>query len=117
MSILTFMGATVIIAAMCYGLIRAMDLKPNSKEGVIIMMTGMLAASTIRMFIYCPTHVGVLQGAIRSVDPNFTITVFDLIKYNWPVAIYCLFFIWFMVRINKKTSNTKILEWNGLRID
>lgn len=102
MSILTFMGAIVIIAAMCFGLIKAMDLKLHSKEGVIIMMTGMLAASTIRMFIYCPTHVGVLTGAIRGVDPNFTITVIDLLKYNWPVAIYCLLFIWIMIRINKK---------------
>ena len=103
MSILTFMGATLIIATMCFGLCKAMNLKPHSKEGVIIMMTGMLAASTIRMFIYCPIHVGLLVGAIQTVDPTFTISVIDLLKYNWPVLIYCVFFIWLMVFINKKS--------------
>lgn len=102
MSILTFMGAALIIAAMCYGLCKAMKVKARSSEGAIIMMTGMLAASTIRMFIYCPAHVGLLVGSINGIDPNFTITVFDLLKYNWPVLVYCCLFIFLMLKANKK---------------
>lgn len=99
-SVLTFASGCVIIAALCYGMCKALNLI-KKKEGAIIMMTGMLAASTVRMFLYYPITMGAMLGSIHSVDPDFTFGFVELLKYNWPVAIFCLIFIALMLKFGR----------------
>lgn len=99
-SIITFAGACVVIAGLCYGMCKALNIA-KKKEAVIIMMVGMLGASTVRMFIYYPLSVGTILGSTASFDPTFTFGIYDLVKYNIPVVLYCVFFVWLMLFLGK----------------
>ena len=49
MSVVTFAGASIIIAALCYGMCKSLHME-GKEEAAITMMVGMLGASTVRMF-------------------------------------------------------------------
>ncbi|MDO4280480.1 MAG: SLC13 family permease [Peptococcaceae bacterium] len=105
-SICTFASGSVVCAALSYGFVRAMDML-KTKEGAIIMMAGMLGASTVRMFLYYPVTMGPLLASVRAVDQDFTLSFMQLFKYNWPVLVFCLLFI-LLMQILGKTSQSKI---------
>lgn len=116
LSVLTFAGASIIIAALCYGMCKSLNMD-GKEEAAITMMVGMLGASTVRMFIYQPLTAGLVLGSVLSVDPNFTFTVFDLVKYNWPVLVYSLLVIFIMLKIantkNSSINESKEYFWNA----
>lgn len=93
MSALTFAGASIIIAALCYGMCKSLNME-GKEEAAITMMVGMLGASTVRMFIYQPLTAGLVLGSVNTIDPTFTFTVFQLLKYNIPVLLYSILMIW-----------------------
>ena len=101
--LMTFATGSVIIATICYGFCKGLGIT-KTKEACIAMMTGMLAGSTCRMFIYYPVCMGSLLGSTAAVDPTFTITFNDLLLYNWPVLIFCLAFIALMLFNNRKST-------------
>lgn len=100
----TFACGSVIIATICYGFCKGLNIK-HTKEACITMMVGMLAGSTCRMFIYYPVCMGAMLGSTATVDPNFTITFAELVKYNWPVLFYCLLFIGVMLFDNRHSQS------------
>lgn len=106
MSILTFAGASIIIAALCYGMCKSLHME-GKEEAAITMMVGMLGASTVRMFIYQPLTAGLVLGSVNSIDPAFTFTVFDILKYNLPVLLYSVLMIFVFLKI-AKTKNSSI---------
>ena len=106
MSVVTFAGASIIIAALCYGMCKSLHME-GKEEAAITMMVGMLGASTVRMFIYQPLTTGLIMGSVNSIDPNFTLTVFDVFKYGWPGVLYSLFMIFIFLRV-AKTKNSSI---------
>lgn len=105
-SVVTFASGCVITAALCYGMCRSLGVM-KKKEGAIIMMAGMVGASTTRMFLYYPITMGAMLGSVNAVDPGFTFGFVELLKYNWPVLIYCLLFVWLMLLLGK-TKNTDL---------
>lgn len=116
LSAITFCGASIIIAALCYGMCKSLNMD-GKEEAAITMMVGMLGASTVRMFIYQPLTAGLVLGSVLSVDPTFQFTAFDIFKYNWPVLVYCLVVIFLMLKIaktkNSSISNSKEYFWNA----
>ena len=104
-SILTFASGCVIVAALCYGMCKSLGLV-KQKEGAVIMMTGMLAASTTRMFLYYPITMGAMLSSVQSVDPTFSFGFIELLKYNWPVLIYCLIFVGLMLKFATRKDGT-----------
>lgn len=102
-SVATFANAEVIIATFCFGLCKAFDLA-KTKEAAIIMMVGMVAASTCRAFIYYPLFMGSILGSTAVVDPTFDITAVQLIMHNWPMLIFALLFIGMMFIGSKKNG-------------
>lgn len=107
-SIVTFASGSVVCAVLSFSFVAAMGLI-KKKEGAIIMMAGMLGASTVRMFLYYPVTMGPLMQSVRPVEPDFTINFTQLFIYNWPVLIFCLLFIWFMT-FTGKTKHSKLGE-------
>ena len=105
MSIVTFGAGFVIGAVLCFSFVAAMKMI-KTKEGAIIMMAGMVGASTTRMFLYYPITMGPMQSTIQTIEPSFTMTFYELFAYNWPVIIFCLFFCWFMTFIGKTKNST-----------
>lgn len=102
-SAVTFANAEVIIATFCFGLCNAFGLA-KTKEAAIIMMVGMLAASTSRAFIYYPLFMGSILGSTAVVDPTFEITATSLLMSNWPMIIFALLFIALMFVGSKKNG-------------
>ena len=104
-SFITFANGYVVIATLSYGICKALGVSRN-KEAAIVMMSGMLAASTVRMFIYSPVTVGLCTTGAQTVDPSFTISIIDLTIANLPVLVYCILFLWLMMFFGKtKHSN------------
>lgn len=99
----TFANGEVIIATFCFGLCNAFNLS-KTREAAIIMMVGMLAASTCRAFIYYPLFVGAMLGSTSVVDPEFQITATQLVMHNWPMMIFALLFIALMFTNSKKNG-------------
>ena len=116
MSALTFAGASIIIAALCYGMCKSLNME-GKEEAAITMMVGMLGASTVRMFIYQPLTAGLVLGSVNTIDPTFTFTVFQLLKYNIPVLLYSLLMIWIFLKLaktkNSSINGSKEYFWNA----
>lgn len=107
-AIATFATCCLVTAAIAFGFVTAMGWE-KKKEGAMIMMAGMLGASTVRMFLYYPITMACMMGSVHTVNPDFTITFPQLFVHNWPVFFYCIGFIALMQFVLK----TKNSEENG----
>lgn len=116
MSAVTFAGASIIIAALCYGMCKSLKME-GKEEAAITMMVGMLGASTVRMFIYQPLTAGLVLGSVNAIDPTFTFTVFQLLKYNIPVLLYSILMIFVFLKLaktkNSSINGSKEYFWNA----
>lgn len=99
-SFITFANGYVVIATLSYGVCLALNVK-KTKEAAIIMMAGMLGASTVRMFIYSPVTVGLCTTGAQTIDPTFAISIVDLTIANIPVLLYCILFLWILTFFGK----------------
>ncbi len=109
-SAVTFAGASIIIAALCYGMVVALKIE-NKEEAAITMMVGMLAASTCRMFIYQPLTAGLVAGSVAGIADGFALSPIGMVIHNWPVLVYSVICI-FIFTTMAKTKNSSV---NGSR--
>lgn len=100
-SLVSFATACLVVAIICASFIKSMRIE-KTEVAAVIMMTGMLAASTVRMFLYYPLMQGCILSSVQAVDPNFNFGFIELFLYNWPVLLFCLGFIFLMVLLTKK---------------
>lgn len=89
---ITFGNAYVLMAALCYGICKALDLG-KSRESAVITMVGCISAVSSRMFIYTPFSISLLENGGRSVDPAFNIGIFNFLWHNLPMLLYCVIFV------------------------
>lgn len=101
-STMTFATACLVIAIICASFVKTMKIE-KTETAAVIMMVGMLAASTVRMFLYYPLMQGCILSSVRAVNPEFSFGFVELFIYNWPVFIYCILFIVLMVFLTKKS--------------
>lgn len=101
-SVMTFATACLVIAIICASFVRTMHIE-KTETAAVIMMVGMLAASTVRMFLYYPLMQGCILSSVRAVNPEFSFGFVELFIYNWPVFVYCILFIILMVFMTKKS--------------
>lgn len=106
MSFITFAGASIIIAGLCYGMCRSLHME-HKEEAAITMMVGMIGGSTVRMFIFQPLTQGLIMGSVHSIDPNFTMNFWQVLYYNWPVILYSVLTI-FLFLFLAKTKNSSV---------
>ena len=92
-----------------YGICKAMDLKPTSKEGAIMMGVGGMAALNVKVFLYQTSNMSLLTEGMRTVYPDFSITPIQLLLYNFPEFFVALAFIWLVTKIFK----TKDVQFEG----
>lgn len=107
LTLLTFGNAYVIMAALCYGICKALGLK-CSRESAVIMLAGTVGAMTTRMFIYSPVMLSLLISGGKEVDPSFNITWSELLIDNLPCALFCVGFIYILTKFYKPSQ-----EFNG----
>lgn len=101
---ITFGNAYVLMAALCYGICKALDLG-KSMESAVITMAGCMSAVSSRMFIYTPFSISLLENGGKDVDPTFQISIFGYLWHNLPMLGYCFLFVAFMLFLYKPKKN------------
>ena len=84
-SILTFGVSYIIIATLCIGIIKSLELKMPSKGAAMICFACMLGCCSSRCFIYAPSTFAVLISQGQLVDPTFNITPVQAFTHNLPM--------------------------------
>ncbi len=97
---ITFGNAYVLMAALCYGICKALDLG-KSMESAVITMVGCISAVSSRMFIYTPFSISLLENGGKGVDPDFQISIFGYLWHNLPMLGYCVVFVALMLILYK----------------
>lgn len=105
LSVVTFGNAYVLMAALCYGICKALGLG-KSKEAAIIMTAGLLGVVTVRGVIYAPTVLSLINAGAQLVLPDFQITWLNELIDNLPVILFCFLFVWIMLKTLKKKPDT-----------
>ena len=105
LSIVTFGNAYVLMAALCYGICKALNLG-KSKEAAIVMTAGLLGVVTVRGVIYAPTVLSLINAGAQLVIPDFQITWLNELIDNLPVLLFCFLFVWIMLKTLKTKPDT-----------
>ena len=87
LSLLTFGMAYIIMATLCIGIIKSMDMKMPSKETALIGFACLLGVCTSRCFVYTPVNYSVILVQAQLVDPTLRITAFDVLFHNLPMFV------------------------------
>lgn len=103
---LCFCSHYFLMIGLVYGICRAMNLKPFSKEGVIMMGVGGMAALNVKTFLYQTSNMTLMINGMRNIFPDFDITPVQLFIYNCPEFITAMLFIFIVTKICK-TKNVK----------
>lgn len=98
---ITFCNAFAIAAVLVVGICRSLKLKPNSKEGSIIMIAGLTGVVGCRNFIYAPGASGVVSSGFSQIVDGFNISIGGYMLHNLPHIIFALLFIFLLTRIYK----------------
>lgn len=86
-SIVTFGLSYIILAALCIGIVRSLELKPASRESGLICMACMLGVCSSRCFIYAPSTYAIVIQQGQLIDPSFNITPVQAFTHNIPMFI------------------------------
>ena len=89
-TIVGFNMATVLCFAFAYALYKSLNLKPTDRETMIVILTVILGAVQSGVYTYCPITVALINGSASAVIPEFNITWYQLIFYNFPVLFISL---------------------------
>lgn len=106
---LCFCSHYFIMIGLVYGICQAMNLKPFSKAGIIMMGVGGMAALNVKTFLYQTSNMTLMIAGMRNVYPDFDITPVQLFIYNCPEFLTALLFIFLVTKICK----TKDVQFEG----
>jgi len=106
---LTFCGHYMILIAFAYGVCQAMNLKPYSKEGVLMMCVGGMAALNVKLFIYRPATLNVMIASLQATYPDFYMYPLLQTWYNLPEVFMAFGYIWLATKVLK----TKEINFEG----
>ena len=98
---LCFCGHYMLMIAFTYGICKALELKPYSKEGVVMMCVGGMAALNVKLFIYRPSTLSIMQEGVRTVFPDFYFNGFLQTWYNLPEVFIAIAFIFVVTKVCK----------------
>ena len=107
-AVVTFCNAFALAAILVVGVCRSLQLKPNSKEGSIIMIVGLTGVVGCRNFIYAPGASGVVITGFKQVVEDFNFSVGEYMFHNLPHVLYALLFVFILTKLYK-TKNMKPL--------
>ncbi len=97
LALITFNNHFIVILAFTFGLVKAFDFEPFSKEAGLIMFVGAIGASAPGNAIYAPAAISMLENAVRlSVGDSFSMPWYLVTQVNWifllvPIVIIFIF--------------------------
>lgn len=86
-SILTFGLSYIIMATLCVGVIKSLELPIPSKASAMICFACMLGCCSSRCFIYAPSTYAVVIAQGQLIDPTFNITAVQAFTHNIPMFV------------------------------
>ncbi len=96
---LCFCGHYFLMIGFVFGICQAMNLKPYSKEGAIMMGVGGMAALNVKVFLYQTSNMSLLTAGMQTIFPDFMITPVQLFLYNFPEFVVALLFIFLVTKL------------------
>ena len=100
-AIITFCNAFAIAATLVFGICKSLELKPNSKEGGLIMIAGLTGVVGCRNFVYAPGACGIVSSGFAQVVEGFNITVGGYTLHNLPHILFAALLIFLFTKIYK----------------
>lgn len=86
LTILTFGKGYIILAALCVGLCKSLDIM-KTRQSVAICWACMLGAISAKTFTYCVSMYAVLVNAAQGLLADFHVTFLSAIGHNWPMGV------------------------------
>lgn len=105
LTMLTFGRGYIILAALCVGLCRSLDIL-DTRMSVGIAWACMLGAVSAKTFVYCVSMYAVIIGAAGDLLDGVTVSFLQAIGYNWPMAIVSMVILFI---IGKWYSSNQVL--------
>lgn len=106
LGIITFCGHYLLLISLAYGICKAMGFG-KSRESLLIMMVGGIAALNVKLFAYRPSTMSIMVSQVQTIDPGFNVTFLDQMLYNSPSVLMAVSFIWILTKLYK--SHTFVL--------
>lgn len=101
LTIITFGMAYIIMATLCIGMIKSLDIKLASRESALIGFSCLLGTCCTRSAIYNPTNFGMTVGQAQMVDPDFMVTPFQAMAHTGPMILICMLTLFVVSKIWK----------------
>jgi len=103
-TIVTFGSGYIILAALCIGLCRSLNIM-GTRTAAAIGMSCMLGTITAKAFTYPASSYGLFVGLAQTVFPDFNVSFLQAMVANWPGIIPCLITIfiiskWYKLDVN-----------------
>ena len=114
---LTMGGAYYITAALCLGLIIALDIR-DTKMAASICMACILGSVSAKSFTYCVTYYSIIMGMAPQVfSDGLTISMLDSYIANWPMMVVCIFILWIISKWYKSDRELGSKEYFQKQLD
>lgn len=103
LSLLTSVQAYVMMAAICFGVCAALNLK-RSPESAVIMLAGALGSVSSSQFIYHPPFMAFVLSSAQAIDSSFDVTWIQWLLQNFPWCIYFIILLFILTKFFKPTQ-------------
>ncbi len=110
-SILTFGLSYIILATLCIGIIKSLELKIPSKASAMICFACMLGCCSSRCFIYAPSTYAVVIAQGQLIDPAFNITAIQAFTHNFPMFIVSVITLLIVYKIWKTDAQLQSADY------
>lgn len=116
-SILTFSMGYIILATLCVGIIKSLDIRMASKESAMIGFACILGVCSSRTFIYAPASYAIVIAQGRLIDPTFDVTPVHAFTHNIPMFIISCVMLWLVNKIWKTNLSLQSKEYFKNELD
>jgi len=99
------------MAAFCYGVCKALDVKKHSIDAALISLTGGISVSTSCFFFYTPFYMTVMLNNARNVVPDLSVNMYSFFVQMCPYVLFMILYVWLMPKIFKPTIQYQSTEY------
>ena len=104
LSFISMMNAYIIICTIALALAKALNISSNDKAAVPIFTAVIVTVINSKVICYSPISISILNSSLQTVMPGFSVDFFTLVLHNWPMYIFCVFFLWLTLKWYEKAN-------------
>lgn len=110
LAVMTFNNHWLVIIAFAYGIVKAFNFQPFSREASLIMFSSAIGASAMGPTLYNPFSVGLLESGMKAVmGADYIFPWYLQTLQNWPFLFVPVIVIWILTRMyHTREFNSKI---------